>query len=300
MRGTTALAFAALLSTTGCAAVQQKAIQATGTPPTPAAVTTPAPRPTADVAAFCGPSTSHQSWRTQLATLADIGVTAVHGYCYTPVGYTVLDTGTRYPTQAEYLELAAGARAVGLGVIVYDPTFWTDPDAAAETWADFITDGTLVAVDLGDEPDTGDLAELNRRAQLVRTAGVEPQVIFFPGYFRPLAESYQALPTACPISNDYTSNVTALADARLLRSLAGCSGITVDTTGRDMDADGDIWSTALIRASVAERFRITLFTGVQPENFPEWDALVDDHGQITPTGRAVRASLAGRPSSPGG
>lgn len=278
-----------------CTVQQRQALIAVTEQPATTTTTTPPPatrRPDATVAAFCGPTTSHPAWRVQMATLADIGVTAVHGYCYTPpAGYTVLDPGSRYASQAEYLELAGEASRLGLGVIAYDPQFWTDPTAAAAVWAPFIADGTLVGVDLGDEPGWSDMAELNRRAAIVRTAGVEPQLIFVGGHVQPVADQHAAVPTICPTSDDYESNTRALDDLRILLAVAGCAGIAIDTTGRDMDRNGDRWSTDQIAAAQQLGARITLFTGVQPENFPTWDALVDANGHITPAGAAVKEAL---------
>jgi hypothetical protein len=256
---------------------------------------TPEREPSADVVAFCGPNTTDPHWREQLWTLRTIGVTAVHGYCYTPpADYQVLNPGTRYATQAEYLELAAEAQRIGVGVIAYDPMFWTDPQQAAAVWAEYIADGTLVAIDLGDEPGWTDMAELNRRADLVRSAGVEPQTIFVgsgPGVMGNVLDQHAALPTACPISDDYGNNAGAMADAFALRLAAGCAGIAIDTTGRDLAGNGDRWSVDQIRRARAAGMRITLFTGVRPDNFPTWDALVDDAGRITDAGRAVREAL---------
>jgi hypothetical protein len=258
-----------------------------------AAAPAPVGRPSADVVAFCGPTTSNPAWRRQLATLADIGVTAVHGYCPTPpASYTVLEPGSRYRPQAEYLELATEARALGLGVVVYDPTFWTDPPAAATVWGSFIADGTLVAVDLGDEPSWADMPELARRAGLVRTTGATPQVIFVGSIVQNVVEQHRALPTACPISDDYVQNSAAMSDAFALRLDAGCAGIAIDTTGRDLDGNGNRWSTDQIDRAQTAGFRITLFTGIRPENYPTWDALVDDLGHITPAGAAVKGALA--------
>ena len=150
-----ALALAALLPLTSCSLAMRQALTVDHAPTRR--------EPSADVVSFCGPTTTNPHWRQQLATLARIGVTAVHGPCYTPPAtYTVLEPGSRYATQAEYLAIAAEAQRLGLGVIVYDPTFWTDPAAAALVWADYIADGTLVAVDLGDEPGWSDMAELDR------------------------------------------------------------------------------------------------------------------------------------------
>jgi hypothetical protein len=285
-----ALAAAALAATVmlgGCS-LQRQAI--TDRLDTPAPAT--GPGPSAAVTAFCGPSPSDPYWLAQLDTLIDIGVTAVHGPCYDPVGYTVLHTGSRYASQAEYLQLAAAAQARNVGVIVYDPTFWTDPATAAIVWAEYIADGTLVAVDLGDEPGWSDMPELARRAEIVRTAGVEPQIIFLPGRLQNVVDQHRALPTVCPASNDYEQNAPALMDAHNLRHAAGCAGIAIDTTGRDLDADGDRWSIGQLDRALDAGFRITLFTGVRPENFPTWDALVDDHGRITPAGAAVREALS--------
>lgn len=264
-------------------------------PPVPAIPVTaaPPPRPSADVVAFCGPSTTHLHWEAQLDTLVDIGVTAVHGYCYTPPpDYTVLNPGARYPSQAEYITLAAAARTRGVGVVVYDPTFWTDPAAASEVWGGYIADGTIVAVDLGDEPGWADMPELDRRADIVRTTGVEPQTIFLNGRLQPVTDQHRALPTVCPTSDDYEHNANALADAHDLRLAAGCAGIAIDTTGRDLDGDGDRWSIGQLDRALDAGFRITLFTGVRPENFPTWHALVDDFGRITPAGAAVREALS--------
>jgi hypothetical protein len=260
--------------------------------PDRAAATLPARHPSADVVAFCGPSTKHPMWRKQLAALADIGVTAVHGYCYTPpANYTVLQPGSRYPNRAEYLELAAEARRLGIGVIVYDPAFWTDPTAAATVWREFIDDGTLVAVDLGDEPGWDDMNELDRRAQLVRTTGVEPQIIFIAGRIQNIVDQHRALPTVCPTSNDYEQNAPAIADTYTLRLVAGCAGIAIDTTGRDLDRNNNRWSTDQITRARTAGFRITLFTGIQPENFTTWEPLVDHHGRLTHAGHTVKAAL---------
>jgi hypothetical protein len=286
-----ALAVLVLIPVLGSCALQTRAVlESAGhdTPTAPAVVRVPS----ADVVAFCGPSTSNPRWRQQLAALADIGVTAVHGYCYTPpADYTVLNAGTRYASQAEQLDLATEARRLGLGFIPYDPTFWTDPVAAAVVWSSFIADGTLVAVDLGDEPGWSDMAELDRRARIVRTTGVEPQVIFLNGRLQNVVDQHQALPTVCPTSNDYEQNAPAMMDAHNLRAAAGCAGIAIDTTGRDLDGDGDRWSTDQLARALDNGFRITLFTGVRPANFPTWDPLVDDHGRITAAGRAVKAVL---------
>lgn len=280
-----AVAALALLPLSGCSFAARQALT-TEAAPVPARV------PSAEVVAFCGPSISNPHWRRQLSTLADIGVTAVHGYCYTPpADYTVLEPGARYASQAEYLTLAAEARLLRVGVVVYDPTFWTDPPAAAAAWGEYIADGTLVAVDLGDEPGWSDMPELARRAALVRTAGVEPQVIFLNGRLQNVIEQHRSLPTACPTSDDYEHNGDALNDAAMLRFEAGCAGIAIDTTGRDLDGDGDRWSLAQIARAQATGYRITLFTGVRPDNFPTWDALVDDLGRITPAGLAVKGAL---------
>jgi hypothetical protein len=248
--------------------------------------------PSADVVAFCSPDPVSPQWRRQLATLADIGVTGVHGPCRTPPApYTVLEPGARYASQSDYLTLAGEAQILGMGVVVYDPLFWTDPAAAAEVWAEYIADGTVLAVDLGDEPHFNDMAELDRRARLVRTAGVEPQVIFAGSMVQDLTVSHRMVPTACPTSDDYEQNAAAMADAFILRLEAGCSGIAIDTTGRDLDHDGDIWSVGQIDRARTAGMRITLFTGVRPENTPDWDALVDDHGHITTAGIAVKEAL---------
>ena len=216
----------------------------------------------------------------------------MHGPCRTPPpDYSVTAPGSRYASQAEYLTLAAEARILRIGVIVYDPLFWTDPAAAAAVWGEYIADGTLVAADLGDEPGWADMPELNRRAELVRTAGVEPQVIFLNGRLQNIVGQHRALPTACPTSDDYEQNSAAMADASALHLEAGCSGIAIDTTGRDLDGDGDRWSVAQIDRAQAAGFRITLFAGVRPDNFPTWDALVDDLGRITPAGLAVKGAL---------
>jgi hypothetical protein len=280
-----AVAALALLPLSGCSVAVRQAL-------TTETATAPVRQPSADVVAFCGPSISNPHWRRQLAALADIGVTAVHGPCYTPPsGYTVLEPGDRYASQSEYLTLAAEARLLAVGVVVYDPTFWTDPATAAEVWGEYIADGTLVAVDLGDEPGWADMAELARRADLIRTAGVEPQVIFFNGRLQNVIEQHRALPTACPTSDDYEHNGDALNDAAMLRYEAGCAGIAIDTTGRDLDRDGDRWSVGQIDRAQAAGYRITLFTGVRPDNFPTWDALVDDLGRITPAGLTVKGAL---------
>lgn len=249
--------------------------------------------PSADVVAFCGPSTGHRWWREQLAALAEIGVTAVHGYCYTPPAtYSVLEPGSRYASQAEQLLLAGEAQRLGLGVIPYDPTFWLDPAAARAAWAPFIADGTLVAVDLGDEPGWSDMAELRRRSDIVRSqSGVEPQVIFLNGRLQDMSQQHHALPTVCPTSDDYESIPGAFADAHVLRAEAGCAGVAIDTTGRDLDGDGDRWSIPQLTRALDEGFRVTLFTGVRPENFPGWDSLVDDRGRITAAGRAVQGVI---------
>ena len=125
-RSTALLAtLAAALLSAGCSQYARQALHTETAPADPRT-------PSADVVAFCGPDTTTPNWRRQLATLADIGVTAVHGRCATPPStYTVLEPGDRYATQAEYLTLAAEARLLGIGVIVYDPTFWTDPATAA-------------------------------------------------------------------------------------------------------------------------------------------------------------------------
>ena len=252
----------------------------------------PSRQPSADVVSFCGPDPATPHWRRQLATLADIGVTAAHGPCRTPPAtYSVLEPGARYASQAEYLTLAAEARILRMGVVVYDPLFWTDPATAATIWGDYIADGTVVAIDLGDEPGWADMPELNRRAALVRTAGVEPQVIFLNGRLQNVIKQHHALPTACPTSDDYERNGDALNDAAMLRFEAGCSGIAIDTTGRDLDGDGDRWSLAQIDRAQTAGHRITLFVGVRPDNFPTWDALVDDLGRITPAGVAVKEAL---------
>jgi hypothetical protein len=283
---------ATALALSSCSLAARAQIEQTTTATPPAPITAPARVPSADVVAFCGPSTSNPHWRTQLATLAEIGVTAVHGHCYTPPAtYTVLDPGHRYPSQAEYLELAAEAQRIGLGVIVYDPTFWTDPTSARAVWAPFIADGTLLAVDLGDEPGWTDMPELRRRSDIVRQAGVEPQVIFLNGRLQNIVEQHRALPTVCPTSDDYEQNAAAMSDAYTLRLEAGCAGIAIDTTGRDLDHNGDRWSTDQINRAQSAGFRITLFTGVRPANFPTWDALVTDTGTITPAGAAVREAL---------
>jgi hypothetical protein len=279
-----ALAALALLPLTGCSIAARQALT------TETAV--PARQPSADVVSFCGVDPAAPHWRRQLATLASIGVTAVHGPCRTPpADYSVLSPGSRYATQAEYLTLAAEARLLRIGVIVYDPTFWTDPVTVATVWGEYIADGTLVAVDLGDEPGWSDMPELNRRAALVRTAGVEPQVIFLNGRLQNVIEQHRALPTACPTSDDYEHNGDALNDAAMLRHEAGCAGIAIDTTGRDLDGDGDRWSVGQIDRAQAAGFRLTIFAGVRPDNFPTWDALVDDLGRITPAGLAVKEAL---------
>lgn len=251
------------------------------------------PHPTAAVTVFCGPSVTNTAWKRQLAALADIGVTAVHGPCYTPpADYSVVHPGSRYATQAEYLALATEAQRLGLGVIVYDPMFWEDPERAAAAWAPFIADGTLVAVDLGDEPSWTDMPILAERAERVRSAGVEPQVIFLNGRIMSVVDQYRALPTACPISDDYEQPWASMTDTSSLWLEAGCAGIAVDTTGRDLAGNGDGWSLDLIARARAAGFRLTLFTGVAPENYPEWDALVDDAGRLTPAGLAVKGALA--------
>jgi len=279
-----ALAALALLPLTGCSIAARQALTTE--------TTAPARHPSADVSSFCGPDPAAPHWRRQLATLADIGVTAVHGPCRTPpADYSVTAPGSRYASQAEYLTLAAEARLLRMGVVAYDPLFWTDPTAAAAVWGEYIADGTLVAVDLGDEPGWGDMAELDRRAELVRTAGVEPQVIFLNGRLQNVIEQHRALPTACPTSDDYEHNGDALNDAAMLRHEAGCAGIAIDTTGRDLDGDGDRWSVGQIDRVQAAGHRITLFSGVRPDNFPTWDALVDDLGRATPAGLAVKEAL---------
>jgi hypothetical protein len=290
----TAVALAATVMLGGCSLQRQQITD--HLTPAPAVETAPPPTvrtPSADVVAFCGPSPRHPHWEAQLDTLATIGVTAVHGPCHTPPAtYTVLDPGARYAPQADYLKLAAAAQTRGLGVVVYDPTFWTDPATAATVWAEYLADGTLVAVDLGDEPGWHDMAELDRRADLVRTTGATPQVIFLNGRLQNDIDQHEALPTACPTSNDYEQNAPAIMDTYNLRSAAGCAGIAIDTTGRDLDGDGDRWSISQLHRALDAGFRITLFTGVQPDNFPTWDALVDDHGRITPAGAAVREALS--------
>lgn len=276
-----ALAFATVLSS--CALATRAQIETVDRPTT---------RPSADVVAFCGPNPAAPHWRTQLATLASIGVTAVHGPCLTPpADYAVLEPGARYASQADYLALAEEARRIGLGVIVHDPVFWTDPDEARAVWGQFIDDGTVVAVDLGDEPSFDDMPELNRRAGIVRRSGAEPQVVFIGGRYQNIIAQHRALPTACPTSDDYEQNSAAMSDASALHLEAGCSGIAIDTTGRDLDGDGDRWSTSQLVRAQAAGFRITLFTGVRPDNYPTWDALVDDLGQLTDAGRAVKAAL---------
>jgi hypothetical protein len=249
--------------------------------------------PSLDVVAFCGPSTSNPHWRQQLAALADIGVTAVHGYCYTPpADYTVTAPGARYASQAKQLLLAGEAQRLGIGVVAYDPTFWTDPAAALAAWAPFLADGTLAGIDLGDEPGWADMAELRRRSDIVRQhTPLEPQVIFLNGRVQNIAEQHHALPTVCPTSNDYERNQAALDDTAELRTLAGCAGIAIDTTGRDLDGDGDRWSLNQLATAIDAGYRVTLFTGTRPENFPTWDPLVDDRGRITPAGRAVQEVL---------
>jgi hypothetical protein len=287
-----AVALAATVMLGGCS-LQRQQITDRLTPPSPVEAPAPTRTPGREVVAFCGPSTSHPHWLAQLDALATIGVTAVHGYCYTPPpDYTVVAPGARYASQAEYLELAAAARDRGLGVVVYDPTFWTDPATARAVWGSFIADGTLVAVDLGDEPGWSDMTELARRADLVRTTRATPQVIFLNGRLQNIVDQHRTLPTACPTSNDYEQNAPALMDAHNLRHAAGCAGIAIDTTGRDLDADGDRWSIGQLDRALDAGFRITLFTGVRPENFPTWDALVDHHGRITPAGAAVREALS--------
>lgn len=250
------------------------------------------PRPTTEAVAFCGPSVMNPAWKRQLAALADIGVTAVHGPCYTPPPtYEVVHPGTRYATRIEYLALATEAQRLGLGVVVYDPMFWEDPARAAVVWAPFIADGTLVAVDLGDEPSWEDMPILAERAERVRSAGVEPQVVFIGGRYQNIVEQHRALPTACPISDDYEQPWASMADTSALWLEAGCAGIAVDVTGRDLDGNGDVWSLDLIARARAAGFRLTLFTGIAPENYPEWDALVDDAGRLTPAGLAVKGAL---------
>ena len=281
-----ALALTAAVALSGCSLAVRQAVA----PET--ATQGPVRTPSAQVMAFCGPSTANPHWRTQLATLADIGVTAVHGYCYTPPeNYTVLEPGARYASQGEYLTLADEARRLGIGVIAYDPMFWTDPEAARLTWGEYISDGTLVAVDLGDEPWWPDMAELRRRADLVRTTGATPHVILFGGSVASVLDQHAAIPMPCPNTNDYTNPAGSMLDTWSLHAVAGCAAITLDTTGRDMDGDGDWWSVGDIRRARANGFRLTLFTGVQPENFPTWDALVDDYGRMTDAGRAVREAL---------
>lgn len=279
-----AVAALALLPLAGCSVAVRQAL----TTETAAA----ARQPSAEVVSFCGPDPAAPNWRRQLSSLATIGVTAVHGPCRTPPAtYTVLEPGARYASQVDYLTLAAEARILRIGVVVYDPTFWTDPATASAVWGGYIADGTVVAVDLGDEPGWADMAELARRAALVRTVGVEPQVIFLNGRLQNIVGQHRALPTACPTSDDYEQNSSAMADASALRLEAGCSGIAIDTTGRDLDGDGDRWSLAQIDRAQAAGHRITLFTGVRPDNFPTWDALVDDLGRITPAGLAVKGAL---------
>ena len=274
---------------TSCALQTRAVLERPGTP-------TPAPvvrTPSLDVVAFCGPSTSNPNWRTQLGALADIGITAFHGYCATPpADYSVLNPGARYASQAEQLLLAGEAQRLGLGIVAYDSTFWTDPPAALAAWAPFLADGTLAGVDLGDVPGWSDMPELARRADIVRAhTDLEPQVIFLNGRLQPVVDQHNALPTACPSSNDYEQNAPAMMDAHNLRHAAGCAGIAIDTTGRDLDGDGDRWSTAQLQRALDAGLRITLFTGTRPENFPTWDPLVDELGHITAAGRAVQEVL---------
>jgi hypothetical protein len=291
-----AASLAATILLSGCTLAARQHLPETHQTPAeaPESGATPemAPTPTLDVVAFCGPLAGSPAADAQMVALATIGVTSVHGYCHTPPDdYTVNQPGSRYGTQAEYLALAELAQRHRMGIIAYDPTFWTDPQRAVDVWAEYIADGTLQAVDLGDEPHTNDLAEMGRRAAIVRTTGVEPQTIFVGSAIQPLYEATQAVPTVCPTSDDYERNSQAMTDAFTLRAFAGCSGIAIDTTGRDLDGNGNLWSTDQITKARGAGFRITLFTGVQPENTPTWDALVDDAGNITPAGWAVREAL---------
>ena len=278
------VACAALL--TGCA-ITRPTIETANTAPTR--------HPSADLTAFCGPDPQTPHWREQLYTLATIGITAVHGPCrLPPADYQILHPGDRYATQADQLTLAAEAQRIRIGIIPYDPQFWTDPQAALTTWAPYIADGTLVAVDLGDEPGWTDMPELRRRADIVRSIGLQPQTIFVgtgAQVMGSVLDQYAALPTDCPISDDYANNASAMADAYALRLVAGCAGIAIDTTGRDLDGDGDRWSVSQIERARAAGFRITLFTGVAAGGWPDWDTLVDAQGRLTAAGRAVKGVL---------
>lgn len=93
------------------------------------------------------------------------------------------------------------------------------------------------------------------------------------------------------ISDRYGENADAIDDALTLRGLAGCARIVIDTTGRDLDADGDVWSVGQIARALDHDLPIILFTGVRPANYPGWGALVDDDGRLTPAGRAIKEAL---------
>lgn len=282
-------------------------------PATPAAtVTTTAPPavvvsdagPSAEVTVWCGPDPRNPAWHEQMAALAEIGATAVHGPCRTPPAeYTMLEPGARYASPPEQLALAAEASRHGLGFIPYDPRLWSADNssravAVAEWWS-LVNAGTVVAIDLGDEPVTTELAALAARSRVVRAELVNvPTFVTFlaDGVFgQSLTDSWRALPVDCPATDRYGDAAGALADALALQALAGCGHIAVDTTGRDLDGDGDGLSLELIRQARAHGLRVLLFTGITPENYPTWTALVTTDGTITAAGRAVQNVLEARP-----
>lgn len=215
----------------------------------------------------------------------------------------MLEPGARYAPPAEQLSLAAEASRYGLGFIPYDPRLWS-PDntvraVAVADWWSLVNAGTVVAVDLGDEPLTVELPTLADRSRVVRAELVNvPTFVTFLGdglFGQSLTESWRALPVDCPATDRYGDLPGALADALALQALAGCGHIAIDTTGRDLDGDGDGLQLELIRQARAHGLRVLLFTGCAPENYPEWQALVAADGSLTPAGRAVQAVLMEAP-----
>lgn len=248
------------------------------------------------VTVFCGPDPADPTAPIQLQALVQMGATATYGPCRTPLpSYTVNEPGPRYASPAEYLTLAALAREAGIGLVAYDARFWGDAaarSAAARDWAPFIASGTLVALDLGDEPNYVDMGEMNRRAVLARQSGVEPTTVFVGNGIvgQTLAESNRRVPLDCPGTDRYEDIELAVAEARELARLAGCSVIAIDVTGRDLDGDGDGLNLDLIHRMRAEGQRILLFGGSEIPVFPDWADLVDSHG-LTSEGRKVMGTL---------